>query len=176
MAATSAIIANSSCCRMWRYGEASEPEHIEHGGGRCVLQLRGHSRDERRLPRPHEHGNVLLAVDGVAHSRRVDAGADIEAPQLLQAFGIVRRERAVGMAEEHQVSGRRERAAVIRVIELEPRLDLAGRRIDRLEAAVKPLGGLLRAASEALARLDGAALVDEVLLLHRFEEIAALDG
>src|SRR5262249_33214034 len=45
----------------------------------------------------------------------------------------------------------------------------------RLEAAVQPLVGLRSAAGEALARLYGAALVDEILLLDGLDRVAALD-
>src|SRR5262249_35549128 len=99
----------------------------------------------------------------------------VEVPDFLQGLGVVGRQRAVGMADKDQIAGGRERAAVVRIFELEPDLGLAGGGINRLEAAVETLGGFLTAAGEAFARLDRAALVDEVLLLDRLEIVAALD-
>jgi hypothetical protein len=85
------------------------------------------------------------------------------------------REAAVVVAEEYQIAGGRERAAVVRIFQLQPDLGFAGRRVERFETAVEALGRLACAAREPLARLDRAALVDEILLLDGLDGIAALD-
>src|SRR4029078_6239360 len=90
-------------------------------------------------------------------------------------LGIIGRERAVVVAQEDQVAGSRECAAVVRIFELQPVLCLAGGRIQRLEAAVETLGRSASAAREPLARLDRSALVDEVLLLDGIDRVAAFD-
>src|SRR5262249_27473160 len=106
-----------------------------------------------------------FAVHRIGDRRRVDAGTDVEAPDLLQGPRVVRRERAVDMADEHEVAGGRERARVVRILELQRDLGLAGERIDRLEAALEPVRPLRPPAGEAVARLHRAALIREVLLL-----------
>src|SRR5262249_1160814 len=118
---------------------------------------------------------VLLAVYRIADRRRIDAGAGVEAPHLLQGLGVVGGEGAVHVADEDEVPGGGERTRVIRVGELEGGLEFAGGRIDRLEAAMAPLPDHGAAAAEALARLHGAALVGEVLLLDGFDVVAAFD-
>src|SRR5438045_1545978 len=77
-----------------------EAEHVEHRGGRSVLQFRRVLEEGDRLARADEHGDVLLAVDRVADRRRVDAGANAEAPDLLQGLGVMRGQRAVQVADE----------------------------------------------------------------------------
>src|SRR5215471_7136285 len=62
----------------------SEAEHVEHRGGRRVLQLRCILHDERGLLGAHEHGDVLLAIDRIAYRRRVNPGSGAEAPDFLQ--------------------------------------------------------------------------------------------
>src|SRR6185369_8263908 len=123
----------------------------------------------------HQHSDVLLPVDRVADGRSIDARTDIIAPDLLQGLGVVRCQLTVGVPDEDEIAGRRERAAAVRI--LEPQIDLgfSRGRIDRLEAAVETFALLETAAREALARLDRAALVDEILLLHRAEEVAPLE-
>src|SRR5262249_10572021 len=115
--------------------------------------------------------------DGKSNRRRVDARAHVEAPKLLQGFGIERVEAAVHGAVEYDVAGGRERSAIVRILNLELRLGLAGQRIDRLHGAVALLGKLAgRAAGKALTRLHRAALIDEVFLLDRRDRITAFDG
>src|SRR6266478_8902374 len=114
----------------------SQREHVQHGGRRHVLDLRGQSVDVDVLARACKHRHILLSVHRIGDGRRVDAGADIEAPYLLQGLCIIRPERAVGLAEEYQISGSGERAAVVGIIHLQRRLGLAGNGIDRLQAAV----------------------------------------
>jgi hypothetical protein len=87
----------------------------------------------------------------------------------------VRRQRAVDVAGEDQIAGGRERAAAVGIFEPQLGLDLAGGRIDRLQAPVETLGLLEAAAGKALARLDRAALIDEVLLLDRLQIVATLE-
>ena len=76
----------------------------------------------------HQHRDILLAVHRIADRRGADAGAGIEAPQLLQRLGVIGREGAVEMAEEDQVAGGRQRAGKVRVVELGRCLDVAGER------------------------------------------------
>src|SRR5262249_6162814 len=89
-------------------------------------------------------------------------------------FGVMGHERPIDVADEHQVAGGREHAAEVRVFSVHSNLGLAGHRIDRLDAAAQALGRPGTAASEAIARLGRAALVNEVLLLYRGDVIAAL--
>src|SRR5215813_5179283 len=105
-----------------------------------MFELRGVGDHVGRHPRAGEHGDVLLAVDRVGDRRRIDAGPDVDAPELLERG-----------------------------------LELAGGRIKRLEAAGQARVGPGAAARKALARLDRAALVDEVLLLGREDLVAAFD-
>jgi len=117
----------------------------------------------------------LLAIDRVGDQRRVDAGADIEAPDLLQCLCVIGRDRAVVVAEEHEVAGGRERARIVRIGEPQIGFGFAGGRIDGLEAAIAAFGVLGAAAGKALARLDGATLVGEILLFDRLDDVAAFD-
>src|SRR5262249_9150847 len=115
-------------------------------------------------------------VHRIADRRRIDAGAGVEAPQLFQGFGVMGREGAIDVADEHKIAGGRERARIVRVGELEVRLEFARRRVDRLEAAVEPFPDYRRATAEPLSWLDGAALINKVLLLDGFNVVAAFDG
>src|SRR5215471_9212694 len=153
-----------------------QAEYEKHGGRRCVFELWRVRNDVLRLPRPHQHGDVLLAVDRICDRRSVDPGADVEAPQLLQRLGIVRREGAIDIADEHQISGGCERTRIVGISELECSPELAGGRVDRLEAAIEAFLDLRATAAEALPRLYGAALVNEVLLLDGLDVVAAFDG
>src|SRR5262249_159909 len=74
------------------------------------------------------------------------------------------------------VGGSRQEPAVIRIVEPSLTLDLAGHRIDRLDGAAQPVGGPEAAAGEAVARLERAALVQEVLLHLREHVVAAFLG
>src|SRR4030095_692252 len=108
---------------------------------------------------------ILLAVARIGDRGRIDAGADIEAPHLLQRLGVVGRKGAVEMASEHDIARSREHARIGQVRALDRRLGLAGHWIDRLHAAVALLGAARLAARKARARLERAALIDEALLL-----------
>src|SRR5665213_3301437 len=56
-------------------------------------------------------GDVLLAVDGIRHRRRIDAGAAIVLPQLVAVLRIERLEPAVALAVEHEPPCRSQHAA-----------------------------------------------------------------
>src|SRR5215470_4089806 len=79
------------------------------------------------------------------------------------------------MADENQVAGGCEGAAIVRIGKLQRRLDLSRHRVNGLEASIETFVGLLSAAREALARLHGPALVDEILLFNRLECVAAFN-
>src|SRR5581483_11127754 len=106
----------------------SKAEHEQHRSRRGHLELGRERKDRVRLLRADQDGNVLLAVDCVGHRRRVHTGAKIDAPKLLQRFGIVGRERAVDMAGEDEVASGREHASEVRIGELLGNLDLSGGR------------------------------------------------
>src|SRR5262249_37849416 len=105
---------------------------------------------------------------------RVDAGAEIDAPDLLQRPGVIRRERAVHVAGEHEIAGGREQSAVIRIVEAANRLDLAGRRVDGLDGTALAIFRTGAAAGKALRRLMRPALIDEVLHHLGVDVVAAL--
>src|SRR5262245_22797833 len=87
----------------------------------------------------------------------------------------MRGQRAIQVTDEHEVAGGRQHATEVWIFKLQPDLGFAGHRIEPFEAAVKPLGPQWTAASEALPRLPRSALVDEVLLLYRLNDVASLD-
>ena len=97
------------------------------------------------------------------------------APEFLQGLRVIGCERAVEMPGEHDVAGGREHAAIGLVWELGRGLSLAGRRVDRLEAAVAALRALGSATAESVTRPDGAALFDKALLLERFDHVAGME-
>ena len=125
-----------------------QPEHEQHGlvalllefGDELVLAARDRAQ-------PGEDGDVLLAAHLERHRRRVEAGADVDLPELLHAGVVVGGKGAVGEAAENQAAGGRERAAVVGIRHVHGLLDLAGERIG---------GGEVR--FEALDLLVGAAL------------------
>src|SRR5262245_17157970 len=92
-------------------------EDIEHGCRRRVLELGRVLPHVERLARSHQNGDVLLAVDGVGDGRRIDAGAHVEAPQLLQALGVIGRERADVVVEGHQIASGRKRDGIVWVLQ-----------------------------------------------------------
>src|SRR6476659_3308125 len=139
-----------------------QPEYVQDRRRRGVLELGSVLQDEERLLRTHEYGHVLLSVDRIADGRSIDPRADTVAPDLLQGFGVVGRQRAVGMPDEGQVAGGRKRAAAVGIFEPEVGLGLSRGGIERLEAPIETFALLETAAREALARLDRAALVDEI--------------
>src|SRR5712671_1983261 len=68
-----------------------QAEHVEHRGRGGVPQLGQILQDVDRLPRTHQHGDVLLAVHRITDRWCIDAGPSVEAPHLLQGLGVVRR-------------------------------------------------------------------------------------
>jgi hypothetical protein len=56
--------------------------------------------DVVRLPRAYQHRDVLLAAPRIGTRQGVDAGADVEAPQLLERSCVISTERAVDMAKK----------------------------------------------------------------------------
>src|SRR5438093_10238031 len=57
-------------------------EDVERVSGRHILELGKLRQDVVANARANQHGDILLAVDRIGDRRRIDAGADIEAPQL----------------------------------------------------------------------------------------------
>jgi hypothetical protein len=88
-----------------------------------VLLERGIAERGKAAP-SHQYRDMLAAVDAVADRRRADAALDVAAPQLAAVARIEGAEQAIGRAVEHEVAGRRERAAVPdrRVVDLPARL------------------------------------------------------
>src|SRR5437899_10499206 len=74
-----------------------------------LAHLSEERRDGERAPR--DDRDVLLAVDGIRHRRRADAGAGPELPQRLSGLGVERLEPAVDVAVEEEPAGRRRDAA-----------------------------------------------------------------
>src|SRR6266849_4286883 len=158
-----------------RFARALKAEHEEHRCRRSVFQLRRKRNDILRLTRAYQYGDILLAVHRITYRRRIDAGADIEGPQLLESFGVVSTEAAVHVAEEKQISRRRQQTCIVRIGEFQCRLGLAGSRIDRFDAAIETVWSLWTATDEAVARLRRAALVRHVLLFDGLDVVAAFN-
>src|SRR3978361_1498838 len=74
--------------------------------GTRVYRLEFRSRvDKPFIPSPtltHQDCDVLLAIGGECHRRRVDATTRVEAPKLLQRLCIQSRHLTVRLAVEHQ--------------------------------------------------------------------------
>src|SRR6476661_2878688 len=79
--------------------------------------------------------DVLLAVDRISDGMGIDAGADIDAPQLLQRLVVEDDDGAVEQRGHDQAAGGRERACSVRIRHLLALLDLAGGGIEHDEAA-----------------------------------------
>src|SRR5262245_2942336 len=91
---------------------SSQPEHEQHGLVALLLEL----GDElvlaaRDRAQPRQDRDVLLAVDLERHRRRVEAGADVDLPELLHAGVVVGGKGAVGEAGEDEPAARGQRAA-----------------------------------------------------------------
>ena len=69
-----------------------------------MLEFRRLGNDVVRLPRARQHRDILFAIHRIGDGRGIDAGADIEAPQLLESFRVVGGERAVNMTEKDQIA------------------------------------------------------------------------
>src|SRR5262249_6102684 len=59
-----------------------------------ALFRRGREPAHRVAREPGGDGEVLPAVDRICHRRRVDAGADVEAPQFFKGLVVERHDRA----------------------------------------------------------------------------------
>src|SRR5215470_12800088 len=71
------------------------------------LRLRQAEGEESRAG---GYGNVLSAVDGVGHRRRINRSAALEVPQGFASGGVERDEVAFGVAGEDQPAIRRKNA------------------------------------------------------------------
>jgi hypothetical protein len=60
-----------------------QPEDVQHGRRRHVLEFGRLWDDVVRLPRAHQHRDILFAIRCIGNRRSIDASADIEAPQLF---------------------------------------------------------------------------------------------
>jgi hypothetical protein len=80
------------------------------------------------------------------------------------------------MTKENDIAGCCENTCKVWILELLDGLDLSRRRIDGLETAVEAVRRAGSAAREPRSWIDGAALIDKVLLLDGLDVIAAFDG
>src|SRR5262245_66517409 len=90
---------------------ALQPEHEQYGLVALLLELGNEqmlAAGDRAQPR--EDRDVLLAVDLERHRRRIEAGADVDLPELLHRRVVVGDERSIGEAGEDQAAAGRERA------------------------------------------------------------------
>src|SRR5262249_24056066 len=78
--------------------------------------------------------------------RRVEAGADVDLPELIHGGVVIGGKRAVGEAGEHQSAAGAERTAVIRIGDVHGLLDLADERIGDREVGLVALCLLVGAA------------------------------
>src|SRR5262249_11491218 len=53
-----------------------------------------------------QNRDILLAVDLERHGRRIEAGADIDLPKLLQRHVVIGREGPIGETREYHAAGR----------------------------------------------------------------------
>src|SRR6516164_1648948 len=81
---------------------ASQPEHEDHGRARHILHFR---RARQLVPGIAEQarcdGDILLAVDRIGDRRGVEAGAQIEAPELLERLIVEGHDGAVKQRRHH---------------------------------------------------------------------------
>src|SRR6266436_8026298 len=85
----------------------------------CSSDLWRQRNDILRLTRAHQYGDILLAIHRITDRRGIDAGADIEGPQLLEGFRVVSAEAAIHVAEENQISRSGEQAGIVRIGEFQ---------------------------------------------------------
>ncbi len=75
------------------YTGLPSPLQSEHEQHRLVAHLAKLRRVDEPGPgvaaEPRQDGDVLLAAGLEGHRRRVDAGADIDLPQLLKAYVVI---------------------------------------------------------------------------------------
>ncbi len=139
----------------------SQREHVQHRHVALVLELRRVDQMALRIAaRPGRDRQILLAVDLERHRRRREGGADIDLPELVQRGVVESRDGAVEQPDEDEAAGGRERAAVVRVGQMDGFLDRAGDRIDGDQVALVALGRRVRAADPLLA-LDERLVVVE---------------
>src|ERR1700677_86548 len=147
-------IGEASLERVLARVQASEPEDIERRARLHALEL-GRGIDEPLVPcaaHSDEDRDILLAVDGECHRGRAHAAAGVEAPEFLERLAVERVDLARGFAGEDQI-GRRERAAEVGELRFVFPGDLAGRDVDRGDAAGDAERLRRTAAGEELARL-----------------------
>src|SRR5215472_6562443 len=95
------------------------PSQSEYELNRLVAHLAQFRGVDEPGPRvaaePGHDGDILPAAGLEGHRRRVDAGADVDLPQLLKGDVVVGPERSVGQAREEEAAGGRQGCALIRV-------------------------------------------------------------
>src|SRR5439155_12378973 len=129
--------------RSTEYGYVNDPsgpdllqgEDEHRGAGREVLDLRPERRVETEDQRAQTtgHGDVLLAVHGVADRAASMAGAGTEVPELLAGVAIVGAHHAFDVPVEDEPAGRGKHAADRRVLVVHGPLALAGHGVARVE-------------------------------------------
>ena len=92
-----------------------QAEHEQHRRRRVVPQFRRGTEHLVAHGGACQDRDVLLAVDREGDGRRVNAGADVEAPHFLQCPRVIGRERPVIVAEKYEVAGGGERARIVRI-------------------------------------------------------------
>src|SRR5258708_7707077 len=119
----------------------SQPEHVQHRGVALFLDLRRvHERAPAGGVEAGCDGDVLLAAHLERHRRSIEAGADVELPQLLQRGVVIGRHRSVGEADEHQAAGGFPRAADARIAQGDVRPDPTRAVVECSTAALKATG------------------------------------
>src|SRR5213593_1658051 len=149
-----------------------EDEH--RGAGGEVLDLRPERRIETQDQRAETtgHGDVLLAVHGVADRAASMAGARAEVPELLAGVAIVGAHHALDVPVDDDPAGRGEHAADRRVLVVHGPLALAGHGVARVEMPVRltarrVLRHLVAAEEQGRRRFrDRRLLLDGDLLAH----------
>src|SRR5215813_5501804 len=123
---------------------ALQTEHCDHS--RWLIKPRAaHVAGTAR-----HHCDVLLAIDAVAHRRRRNRRAELEAPGFLERVGVVGGKVPGMMAAKQQVAAGAQQSGLVR--EREPFLGdhLAGTHIDRPQRSMD-VGAALLEAAHALA-------------------------
>ena len=113
-------------------GSLNHPEHEDHGRVGQMPHLR--RARELVLGVPEQAGgnrDILLAVDRIGHRRRIEAGADIDLPQLLERLVVERHDRAVEQRRDHDAAGGREHAGGVRIRQVLARTCFIGRGVDQ---------------------------------------------
>src|SRR5260370_3591039 len=114
----------------------SQPEHVQHRGVALFLDLRRvHERAPAGGVEAGCDGDVLLAANLERHRRSVEAGADVELPQLLQRRVVIGRHRSVGQADEDEAAGGPHAAADPGSAQVDAFPDLARNGVERRQVA-----------------------------------------